>query len=163
MGMFKRGVGPLLSVVRPSLDPFLILVRRTHSRRLCRVGRGLILFGEWTSYTPPSRSLPLRGFTTSSANALFISRTARSITQVAKHGACRPPPGPQGPGVGCRARWPQVEVIKTPAELCLRYVTNAGRFAHFKLSKPKIEIWAEDLVRLWGSDNQWAALQRVGH
>ena len=27
----------------------------------------------------------------------------------------------------------------------------------------KIEIWAEDLVRLWGSDNQWAALQRVGH
>ena len=86
-----------------------------------------------------------------------------TITQVAKHGACRPPPGPQGPGVGCRARWPQVGVIKTPAELCLRYVTNAGRFAHFKLSKPKIEIWAEDLVRLWGSDNQWAALQRVGH
>jgi len=23
---------------------------------------------------------------------------------------CRPPPGPQGPGVGCRARWPQVGV-----------------------------------------------------
>src|SRR4029079_17352277 len=86
MGMFKRGVGPLLSVVRPSLDPFLILVRRTHSRRLCRVGRGLILFGEWTSYTPPSRSLPLRGFTTSSANALFISRTARS-RKSAKHAA----------------------------------------------------------------------------